>query len=187
MARRVAWIVGLAVAAWIAAGVRWLDPATEFCVVTGPLVRGGVSVREHQRLVVAPPGLYGRAVFPRRTERLPLPDAAHAMLPGADGSRYGLIGTAEITALPDHGRELAAAAAGQGLARVLLSASRAAASVFDGADREDRGVSTRRLAFERRLADELLAAYRREGVAITKRENVHRMADANKAFAHFAW
>ena len=39
----------------------------------------------------------------------------------------------------------------------------------------------------RRLADELLAAYRREGVAITKHENVHRMADANKAFAHFAW
>ncbi len=39
----------------------------------------------------------------------------------------------------------------------------------------------------RSLADELLAAYRREGVAMTKRENVHRMADANKAFAHFAW
>lgn len=38
-----------------------------------------------------------------------------------------------------------------------------------------------------RLAEELLAAYRREGAAITKRENVHRMADANKAFAHFAW
>ncbi|MFQ5730639.1 MAG: 30S ribosomal protein S7 [Planctomycetaceae bacterium] len=38
-----------------------------------------------------------------------------------------------------------------------------------------------------RLSDELLAAYRREGAAMTKRENVHRMADANKAFAHFAW
>jgi small subunit ribosomal protein S7 len=38
-----------------------------------------------------------------------------------------------------------------------------------------------------KLADELLAAYRREGVAMTRRENVHRMADANKAFAHFAW
>ena len=38
-----------------------------------------------------------------------------------------------------------------------------------------------------KLADELLAAYNREGVAISKRENVHRMADANKAFAHFAW
>lgn len=38
-----------------------------------------------------------------------------------------------------------------------------------------------------RLADELLAAFRREGAAMTKRENVHRMADANKAFAHFAW
>lgn len=37
-----------------------------------------------------------------------------------------------------------------------------------------------------RLAEELLAAFRREGAAITKRENVHRMADANRAFAHFA-
>ncbi|MBW3542132.1 MAG: 30S ribosomal protein S7 [Planctomycetes bacterium] len=39
----------------------------------------------------------------------------------------------------------------------------------------------------RRLADELIAAFRREGAAMTKRDNVHRMADANKAFAHFAW
>lgn len=38
-----------------------------------------------------------------------------------------------------------------------------------------------------KLADEFLAAYNREGGAITKRENVHRMAEANKAFAHFAW
>lgn len=38
-----------------------------------------------------------------------------------------------------------------------------------------------------KLADELVAAYNREGAAMTKRENVHRMADANKAFAHFAW
>jgi small subunit ribosomal protein S7 len=37
------------------------------------------------------------------------------------------------------------------------------------------------------LADELMAAFRREGSAMTKRDNVHRMADANKAFAHFAW
>lgn len=39
----------------------------------------------------------------------------------------------------------------------------------------------------RSLADELMAAYRREGIAMNKRENVHRMADANKAFSHFAW
>lgn len=37
-----------------------------------------------------------------------------------------------------------------------------------------------------KLADELLAAFRGEGEAMTKRENVHKMADANKAFAHFA-
>ncbi len=38
-----------------------------------------------------------------------------------------------------------------------------------------------------KLAEELIAAYKKEGTAMTRRENVHRMADANKAFAHFAW
>jgi small subunit ribosomal protein S7 len=38
-----------------------------------------------------------------------------------------------------------------------------------------------------KLADELVAAFNREGAAMTRRENVHRMADANKAFAHFGW
>ena len=38
-----------------------------------------------------------------------------------------------------------------------------------------------------KLATELIAAYNKEGIAVTKRENVHRMAEANKAFAHFAW
>jgi len=38
-----------------------------------------------------------------------------------------------------------------------------------------------------RLANEIMAAYRKEGAAMTTRENVHRMAEANKAFAHFAW
>lgn len=38
-----------------------------------------------------------------------------------------------------------------------------------------------------RLADELMAAYRKEGDAMNTRDQVHRMADANKAFAHFAW
>ena len=38
-----------------------------------------------------------------------------------------------------------------------------------------------------RLASELMAAYKKEGTAMNTRENVHRMAEANKAFAHFAW
>jgi small subunit ribosomal protein S7 len=38
-----------------------------------------------------------------------------------------------------------------------------------------------------KLAEELVAAYKREGAAMARRENVHRMAEANKAFAHFAW
>lgn len=48
--------------------------------------------------------------------------------------------------------------------------------------REKKGVTT-----AKKLADELFSAYNKEGAAMTRRENVHRMADANKAFAHFAW
>jgi len=38
-----------------------------------------------------------------------------------------------------------------------------------------------------RLASELIDAYNKHGGAMTTRENIHRMAEANKAFAHFAW
>lgn len=37
-----------------------------------------------------------------------------------------------------------------------------------------------------RLADELIAAYNNEGDAMKKKANVHKMAESNKAFAHFA-
>jgi small subunit ribosomal protein S7 len=40
--------------------------------------------------------------------------------------------------------------------------------------------------FDQRLADELLNAFNNTGDAIKKREDTHRMAEANKAFAHFA-
>ena len=38
-----------------------------------------------------------------------------------------------------------------------------------------------------RLAQEILDAFKGEGTAIQTRTNMHRMAEANKAFAHFAW
>jgi len=38
-----------------------------------------------------------------------------------------------------------------------------------------------------KLAEELIAAAKNEGSAIKKREDTHKMAEANKAFAHFAW
>ncbi len=38
-----------------------------------------------------------------------------------------------------------------------------------------------------RLADELIAAYKSEGSAIKKRDDMHKMAEANKAYAHFRW
>ena len=38
-----------------------------------------------------------------------------------------------------------------------------------------------------KLAEELLAAYKNEGIAVKRKEETHRMAEANRAFAHFAW
>lgn len=40
---------------------------------------------------------------------------------------------------------------------------------------------------EDKLADELIAAFKGEGAAMKKREETHKMAEANKAFAHFRW
>ncbi len=37
------------------------------------------------------------------------------------------------------------------------------------------------------LANEILAASKEEGAAVKKKEDVHKMAEANRAFAHFAW
>lgn len=38
-----------------------------------------------------------------------------------------------------------------------------------------------------RLAEEIISASNNEGEAVKKRENVHKMAESNRAFAHFAW
>ncbi len=42
-------------------------------------------------------------------------------------------------------------------------------------------------AMHKKLAEEIIAASNNEGDAVRKRENTHKMAEANKAFAHFAW
>jgi small subunit ribosomal protein S7 len=39
----------------------------------------------------------------------------------------------------------------------------------------------------KRLADELLSAFKGEGTAVRKREETHKMAEANRAFAHYRW
>ncbi len=40
---------------------------------------------------------------------------------------------------------------------------------------------------EQKLAEEIMAAYRGEGSAIKKRDDTHKMAESNKAYAHFRW
>ena len=51
----------------------------------------------------------------------------------------------------------------------------------------DSARSGKGTSMETRLAQELLLASKGEGNAVTKKINTHKMADANKAFAHFAW
>lgn len=45
----------------------------------------------------------------------------------------------------------------------------------------------KKLPMRERLALELLDAYKNEGASIKKKEETHKMAEANKAFAHFRW
>ncbi len=40
---------------------------------------------------------------------------------------------------------------------------------------------------EERLVQEILEAYKKEGSAVKKREDTHKMAEANKAFSHYRW
>ncbi|RPI67683.1 MAG: 30S ribosomal protein S7, partial [Ignavibacteriae bacterium] len=47
-------------------------------------------------------------------------------------------------------------------------------------DRRDRSMA-------QKLASEILAAANGEGGAIKRRDEMHRMADANRAFSHFRW
>lgn len=42
-------------------------------------------------------------------------------------------------------------------------------------------------SMKEKLADEIVSAYKGEGSAIKKRDDTHKMAEANKAFAHFRW
>jgi len=42
-------------------------------------------------------------------------------------------------------------------------------------------------AMETKIADEVLSAFKNEGSVIKKKEDMHKMAEANKAFAHFKW
>ncbi len=48
-------------------------------------------------------------------------------------------------------------------------------------------LSRKGAAMSKRLADELLSAYKGEGSAVKKREEIHKMAEANRAFAHYRW
>lgn len=51
----------------------------------------------------------------------------------------------------------------------------------------DAARSKRGKPMARRLAEELFDAFNNQGAAVTKKENVHKMAEANSAYSHFAW
>lgn len=65
--------------------------------------------------------------------------------------------------------------------------------------RQDRGISIalrwirdfaktkKGRSMKERLAEEIIAAYKGEGSSVKKRDDTHKMAESNKAFAHFRW
>ena len=149
--------VVLLAAAWAGIGVRRIDPGTEFGIVESLWSHGAPRLCDRGRFAFAPPGASRFTRFSRAGVELTLPHAKEAMLEGADGGRFGLRGTAVVRALPERAADLASAAEGKGLQGVVLAAARASANVVADADREERTVSPRVHAFEKRLADELAA------------------------------
>ena len=111
---------------WISLGVRELEPAREFGVLDHPF---GPTLVEG-RWAVAPPGLARLTRYPA-AEELPLPEAGELDLTDDRGVRYGFRGWVTVRTRPDRWRELHEAAAGRGLAGVLVDAIGEAATRLD--------------------------------------------------------
>jgi Tfp pilus assembly protein PilF/arylsulfatase A-like enzyme len=154
--RALLWILAAVLALWVVSGVHTLEAPREFGVVE---LRGfGYLVTvDRSGFALAPPGAFRVTEFPRAAIECDLPGAAHARLASDDGSLFGLLGTATLRADPAHGRELAAAAGGEGIDGVLLAAVKAAAPALSGADPAEHAVPTMVRAFESRLESELEA------------------------------
>ena len=135
--------------AWFAAGIRVVDPGMQFAVVEGTLGPWITYVSAGSRLALAPPGAFRLTLYPVHAVVLPLPGAEEAMLPSVDGSRYGLKGSATIRHARHPGR--AARRFGdtdEGLdGGVVVRRPERPRRSFSDADRDDRAVSTRTLAF----------------------------------------
>jgi len=161
--RRAALALALVGGAWLAAGVRPVG-TDSFGVLSGPLLAGR-AVRV-DGWVLAPPGLLRLERYPRRGVELPLPQAAEAMLPAADGSRYGFRGWVTLRPRPDAWRELHDASGGDGLEGALVDAVRAAAAgLGPGAERSGDGPG-----LARRLERGLTAALAERGIDLRRLE-----------------
>lgn len=147
-------------AAWLIAGVRTVDGDKEFGVSAFRLT--GEARTVPSGVVVVPWGLARWSRWPKQPVSIPLPDAAHADLAGAGGTRFGLRGTAVLRALPDQPRALAASGRFGGLDAVLLASVRAAAPTLAGAEGRSGPLPTDLRTIEARLRDETLA----RGVAL---------------------
>ena len=158
-ARRLRLVIGIVaalVAVWIVSGIHTLEVPREFGIVEVAGI-GFVATVDGSSVALAPPGLFRFVEFPRAATEIELPRAERARLASADGSLFGLEGRVTLRALPSHGRELSAAAGGDGIEGVLLSAVRAAAPELAGGDPAEPIVPTMVRAFEARLDAELKA------------------------------
>ena len=140
------------IAVWLAAGIRALRPESEFGILHGPSILGYPRLADG-KLALAPPGLVGLVTYPRDAVVLPLPQAEDAMIPGADGSRYGFRGWATLRLRPEAWADIAAADRGAGVRDLLLEAIQAAGAGMDQG--VHRNLGTR--AFQDELRERLTA------------------------------
>ena len=151
--RRVLVTIALIVLVAGLASIRQIGDRS-FGIIDGPIVPGdGVFVEGG--LTLSPPLFTRLHIYPRDGVELALPQAEAALLRSADGSRYGLRGWITVRARVESWREVHAAAAGSGLAGVLVTAVREALAELPAGAARGRLTPALSRDIERRLVETL--------------------------------
>lgn len=155
----IAFVAAIALAiVWFASGMHSLSPESEFGVLRGPSFLGYPRPADG-RFAVAPPGLVHLDRYPRDAVVLPLPQAEDALIPGADGSRYGFRGWATVRLRPEAWADIATADQGAGARDLLLAAVREAGAGMDRGVHRNLGTG----AFQDELSQRLKVGLAQRG------------------------
>jgi len=150
------WVLAGLILIWAAAGIRTLSPDGEFGVLQGPGFLGFPRLAKGT-WTISLPGVSRLVRYPKNPVVLPLPQAEGAMIPSADGSRYGFRGWITLRLLPEKWREVSSADHGGGARDLVLAAVRRAGEGLDRGVHRNLDAGSFQEALRNRLETELAA------------------------------